>query len=99
MNEYDSFGDIIRINVFLLMTIVCAAISYFIWPTSLEWAGLGLLSIFVGVSALQFFIMAIGLMRKLHRNNKIFESYRAKRSNPKSARLNSDDDLSDAGML
>lgn len=99
MNEYDATGDIVRINVFLLMTLACAATAYFIWPTSLEWAGLGLLSIFLGASALQFFIKALVLMRKLHRNNKVFQSYRTKRSNPKSARLAGDDDLRNGGML
>jgi hypothetical protein len=99
MNGYDSFGDVLRINVFLLMTVACTAIAYLIWPTSLEWAGLGLLSLFVGASGLQFLMMAVGLMRKVHRNNKVFRSYQTKRSNPKSARLTGDDDLRDAGMM
>lgn len=99
MNEYDATGDIVRINVFLFMTLACAVVAFLIWPTTLEWAGLGLLSIFLGASAIQFLVKSLGLMRKLHRNNKVFESYRTKRSTPKSARLTSDDDLRDAGMM
>jgi len=94
MSAYNAFGDIVRINVNLLVATICGAGAYLIWPTSIEWWGFGFLSILLGISSFKLLVRAIALMRKL----KLFSEY-SKRAQPKSATLANAEALRKAGMI
>ena len=88
-----------QINMYLLGAAAYGAGAYLLWPDSLKWWGLGVMSILLGVAAPMFFIKAILLMVK--RRNRDVELATIERlgNAPKSARLANDDDLENMGVF
>ena len=95
MSEHGADGDILKINGNLLMATICGGGAYLIWPSSIEWWGMGFLSILLGISSAELLGRSFGLMRK----HKLFANYAAKRAAPKSATLASPEAMRDAGMM
>lgn len=65
-----SAGAIWRINGLLLGASLLTVIAWAIWPSSPEWWGFGLLSIFLGLSVIGMLINAGQTMAKLYAREK-----------------------------
>lgn len=92
-------GAIVGINVQLLFAAASAVFAWAIWPATVEWWGLGMVSVLFGMGALAGMSNAIGAMRAIYTKERALADYMAQGRAPKSARLASNADLKRAGML
>jgi len=89
----------LRINGMLLMACLCGFISWFSWPTSIEWWGFGFLSIVMGLNAGILTIKAIGEMITLYSRDKTIAALMAQGAEAKADNLAGDDALKSKGMV
>ena len=94
-----SFGALLRINLKAFWAVCLGVAAYLLWPTTLEWWGLGFISICFGLSALGLMVNALRTAMKLHLRRKALEAYAAQGSRPKTAQMASEQALKNSGML
>ncbi len=73
--------------------------AWMMWPSSLQWWGLGFLSIMLGMGAVAGLAGAIKAMVARYLREREIYRYLSQGGGPKSARLASDADLKRAGMI
>jgi hypothetical protein len=91
--------SIIRINGLLLLAFGCGYIAWAIWPQSVEWWGLGFISILLGIGAATLVVSAVTEAGALHRKESEISGYLARGGAPKPSRMATTGDLKRAGML
>ena len=94
-----NIGAIVGINVQLLGAFACGVIAWAIWPQTIEWWGLGLLSIILWCGAFSCLVTALKLMVTLHGRRRVLAEYMAQGGKPKSAQMACNKDLRRAGMV
>lgn len=94
-----SFAAKLRINGMLLMSCLCGFISWFSWPSSIEWWGFGFLSIVMGLNAGILAIKAIGEMITLYLRDKTIAALMAQGAEAKADNLAANDVLKSKGMI
>ncbi|KPQ05942.1 MAG: hypothetical protein HLUCCA12_13230 [Rhodobacteraceae bacterium HLUCCA12] len=94
-----SFGALIRINMKAFLAFLFGLAAFLLWPESLEWWGLGIISIGCGLSALGLAVDVSRTAMKLHMRRTALKAYAAQGSRPKTARMTSPETLKNSGML
>ena len=94
-----SIGALVRINMKAFLACCLCAAAYLLWPETLRWWGLGIISIGCGLSALGLGLDALRTAMKLHMRRKALSAYAAQGSRPKTARMTSPETLKNSGML
>jgi glucose dehydrogenase len=92
-------GAVAGINVNFLMSCLFGVGAWAVWPTSIEWWGLGVMSVMLGLAAFGNFANAIRAMVALHAKERVLAEYLAQGDAPKSAELASEEKLRQAGMV
>ena len=90
---------ILDINLKLFGAALFGFIAWAIWPSSIEWWGLGLLSIVIAMASFVAAIEAIKAMVRLHGRERAIAEFEAIGAGPKAARLATDETLKEVGML
>jgi hypothetical protein len=93
------FGHIVLVNLKLGYAVCLGGFAHYLWPTNPKLWGLGLIAVFVGAGALLLAFDALKSAVNILRTERYMRHYSRRGNLPKSARLASDDDLRDAGML
>jgi hypothetical protein len=86
------------INIKLGGAVLCAIGSYALWPDSIEWWGLGVHSILLGMASVLSVMGAFRDMKKLRRVEQTLAAYRALGTGPKGARMADRGAMRAAGM-
>jgi hypothetical protein len=94
-----SFGAIVVINMQLLSAFAYGAIAWAVWPQTIEWWGLGIISIVLGAAAPVALLNALRGIAALRMRRRALADYMAQGGTPKSAQMASDRDLRRAGMI
>jgi glucose dehydrogenase len=92
-------GAVLRINTLLLGAVLLAATAWAIWPSSPEWWGFGLLSIFLGMATIAALIDAFRTMVKLHERQKIIARMEATARPAEQTEFADIEALKKAGMI
>lgn len=87
------------INAKLLFGFFFGTISYLIWPTSAEWAGMGLVSMLVAVAAIRLWVEAIIEIFKFHAFEKDQNEFMAQGKQLKTSTLASEEFLTTKGVI
>lgn len=90
---------IIKVNGHLFLGAVQGAAAFWLWPSSLEWLGLGVLSILFGLSAFASVIAALRAMLKVYAREKEIARLAAASRAPEPSDLAGADALKKAGMF
>lgn len=99
MNPYPSrFGPALAINMNSLLAFGFGWSSWFLWPDTPEWWGLGLLCILNGMAAVSLAGTAVKIMARVYRSDKAIQLYMAQGRAPKSSEMASAGQLERAGM-
>lgn len=99
MNPYPSrFGASVAINVKSLFAFGFGCTSWFMWPNTADWWGLGALSIMSGIGAASLTVSAAKIMVRVYSRDKAIQLYMAQGRAPKSSEMASYDALKKAGM-
>lgn len=88
---------ILGINIKLGGAVLCVIGSYALWPDQIEWWGLGVHSILLGMAAVLSILGAIRDMKKLRRVEQALGAYQAL-GTPKGASMADADAMRAAGM-
>ncbi len=100
MKPFQSGGtSTLRINIHLLTAFGCGFAAWAMWPRSIEWWGLGVLSMLCGATAIIETVKALRLMASRRNKERALADYAALGGKPKSSRLASNDDLRRWGMV
>ncbi|AXX98089.1 hypothetical protein [Profundibacter amoris] len=94
-----SLGAIIKVNGKFLQAFVFGACAWWLWPSSLEWWGLGMISLVLAVAAAGKFFEAIKAMVKLYAREKELARLSATARAPVQSDLANDNVMEDAGMF
>ena len=94
-----NFRSVASINVNLLAATGCGYIAWAVWPSSVEWWGFGVVSILLGGGAIAAAVKALGMMMALRVRDGVIADYLAQGVRQKSARLVSDRELEEKGLL
>lgn len=92
-------GTVFQINLKFLVSGLFGFIAWWIWPSSPEWWGFGLISILLVLSAVGMAVEAFRSMAKLYARDKVLAEYMAQGNKPKTTNLASSDALRKAGMI
>ena len=94
-----NIGAVAGINVQLFGAFACGVIAWAIWPQTLEWWGLGLISIILWCGAFSCLVTGLKLIATVHARRRALADYMAQGGTPKSAQMASNKDLRRAGMV
>ena len=92
-------GAMLKVNSHFLMAFLFAGGSWLIWPTSLKWWGLGLMSILLGAGAVTYLIAAFRDMVKLYIRERELARFSATARAPAPSDLADQKALKNAGMF
>jgi hypothetical protein len=94
-----NFRSTAAINVNLLAATGCGFSAWAVWPSSVEWWGFGVVSILLGGAAIAAAVKAGSAMIALRAKDRAVADYLAQGARQKSARLVSDRELEEKGLL
>lgn len=93
------FNSVLAVNGHFFLAAMQGITAAWMWPSSWEWWGLGVLSILLGLSALASAISALRAMVKIHVREKEIARLAATSRAPEPSDLAGTDALKQAGML
>ena len=89
----------IKINGQLLFAFLLGGASWWLWPSSPKWWGLGMVSIVLGAGSLGKLIEALRSMGKIYAREKELSRLAATARSPVQSDLANDSAMEDAGMF
>lgn len=95
----NNFRPLASVNLNALGAVSCGFIAWAIWPTSVEGWGFGMISIFLGVAAIAAVAKVARILMVERRRKQVMADYLAQGARQKSARLVSDRELREKGLL
>ena len=90
---------IMSVNGHLLQAFLFGVCAWWVWPTSPEWWGFGVLSIALGAGTLNKLFAAISAMVKLYEREKELAHFASTSRAPTPSDLADHDALKNAGMI
>ena len=92
-------SSITKINGHLFLGAVQTMTAVWLWPSSLDWWGLGVLSVLLGLSALAGILAALRDMLTVYTREKEIARFHATSRAPEPSDLADQDALRNAGMI
>lgn len=93
-----TLGVTISINTRLLAAFGLGWLSVSVWPSAVEWWGLGVLSVVSGFAAVLALVQALRTMVQVRNREIAIRRYLAQGPGPQSSEMASSNDLDKAGM-
>ena len=92
-------SSILAVNGLFFQAFLAGACAWWLWPSSPEWWGFGLISVILGVAAFGKIVAGFRAMVKIHGREKEFARLAATSRSPDPSDLADQDALRDAGMI
>jgi len=94
-----SMGAVFMVNAKFLLTFLLGVTAWWVWPNSLKWWGLGIVSITFGSAALRMFVEALIGISKINEREHAVSTLNQNSIEAKSSTMISEDDLRKSGMI